>query len=327
MYRQAIKSTVTRFSTRTALRSIRARPYSSESSGSTGSKTSWIINVAPTAITTVAALYFFQAPSHETSHDHSLKEEAEKKVEEAKEAAEPIIDDAKETVSETAEQAKESSEPVIEALTEKANAAADNIKEVSESAVKDTSDKVENVIEEAKEKAEPVAEKVSEKIEDATEEVKKTVEPVTEQVSEKIEAATDSDPLSESSKESIDLLSKDLEQAIEENAIPADAPVESSEQTENQGAFNPETGEINWDCPCLGGMANGPCGEEFKTAFSCFVYSEAEPKGMECIEKFSAMQDCFRKHPDVYSEELQEAEPFPEDNAQTQETKTTEKQD
>lgn len=53
-----------------------------------------------------------------------------------------------------------------------------------------------------------------------------------------------------------------------------------------QGAFNPETGEINWDCPCLGGMAHGPCGEEFRAAFSCFVYSKEEPKGMECIEKF-----------------------------------------
>jgi intermembrane space import and assembly protein 40 len=53
-----------------------------------------------------------------------------------------------------------------------------------------------------------------------------------------------------------------------------------------QGAFNPETGEINWDCPCLGGMATGPCGEQFKAAFSCFVYSEEEPKGMDCIDKF-----------------------------------------
>jgi intermembrane space import and assembly protein 40 len=34
-----------------------------------------------------------------------------------------------------------------------------------------------------------------------------------------------------------------------------------------QSAYDPETGEINWDCPCLGGMANGPCGEEFKAAF------------------------------------------------------------
>lgn len=58
------------------------------------------------------------------------------------------------------------------------------------------------------------------------------------------------------------------------------------EEAGQQGAFNPETGEINWDCPCLGGMAHGPCGEEFKAAFSCFVYSDQEPKGVECIDKF-----------------------------------------
>ncbi|KAF8750635.1 hypothetical protein RHS01_08889 [Rhizoctonia solani] len=71
----------------------------------------------------------------------------------------------------------------------------------------------------------------------------------------------------------------------------------------NQGAFNPETGEINWDCPCLGGMAHGPCGPEFREAFSCFVYSKEDPKGVDCVEKFKAMQDCFREHPDVYGED------------------------
>lgn len=77
-----------------------------------------------------------------------------------------------------------------------------------------------------------------------------------------------------------------------------------------KGAFDPETGEINWDCPCLGGMADGPCGEEFKEAFSCFVYSKEEPKGIDCIEKFQAMQQCFRKHPEVYSEELRAEDPL-----------------
>lgn len=43
--------------------------------------------------------------------------------------------------------------------------------------------------------------------------------------------------------------------------------------------YDPETagpifpnGEINWDCPCLGGAAHGPCGTEFREAFSCFHY-------------------------------------------------------
>ncbi|AGO12459.1 AaceriAER108Cp [[Ashbya] aceris (nom. inval.)] len=75
-----------------------------------------------------------------------------------------------------------------------------------------------------------------------------------------------------------------------------------------QGAYNPDTGEINWDCPCLGGMAHGPCGEEFKAAFACFVYSEAEPKGIDCVEKFQVMQDCFRQHPEHYAEQLENEE-------------------
>lgn len=53
---------------------------------------------------------------------------------------------------------------------------------------------------------------------------------------------------------------------------------------------------------CLGGMPHGPCGEQFRAAFSCFVYSEQEPKGIECVEKFKDMQECFRAHPDVYGE-------------------------
>ncbi|EUC32483.1 hypothetical protein COCCADRAFT_37588 [Bipolaris zeicola 26-R-13] len=76
------------------------------------------------------------------------------------------------------------------------------------------------------------------------------------------------------------------------------------EEADQQGAFNPETGEINWDCPCLGGMAHGPCGEQFKSAFSCFVYSKEEPKGMDCIDKFKDMQNCFREYPEIYGSEL-----------------------
>ncbi|RYC58616.1 hypothetical protein CHU98_g7610, partial [Xylaria longipes] len=83
-------------------------------------------------------------------------------------------------------------------------------------------------------------------------------------------------------------------------------PEALEQEAAQQGAFNPETGEINWDCPCLGGMADGPCGEQFKAAFSCFVYSTEEPKGMDCIDKFQHMQDCFRLHPEVYGDELAE---------------------
>lgn len=65
------------------------------------------------------------------------------------------------------------------------------------------------------------------------------------------------------------------------------------QEAAQEGAFNPETGEINWDCPCLGGMAHGPCGENFRAAFSCFVFSTEEPKGMDCIEKFQYVNPAF----------------------------------
>ncbi|KAK1531965.1 CHCH domain-containing protein [Colletotrichum paranaense] len=98
-------------------------------------------------------------------------------------------------------------------------------------------------------------------------------------------------------------------EAAEGSPAPAPGSPEALEaEADQQGAFNPETGEINWDCPCLGGMADGPCGEEFKAAFSCFVYSKEEPKGMDCIEKFQGMQTCFRKYPEVYGDELADDE-------------------
>ena len=92
------------------------------------------------------------------------------------------------------------------------------------------------------------------------------------------------------------------EEAFERAASSPPADGEEEGDAGTGGAFNPETGEINWDCPCLGGMAYGPCGEQFREAFSCFVFSEDEPKGINCVEKFKAMQDCFRAHPETYGE-------------------------
>lgn len=62
-------------------------------------------------------------------------------------------------------------------------------------------------------------------------------------------------------------------------------------------------GEINWNCPCLGGMASGPCGSQFKEAFSCFHYSKEEVKGSECIEHFRNMQECMQRYPELYPQE------------------------
>lgn len=96
--------------------------------------------------------------------------------------------------------------------------------------------------------------------------------------------------------------------AADGEATAPGSPEALEEEASEQGAFNEETGEINWDCPCLGGMAYGPCGEQFRAAFSCFVFSQEDPKGVDCIEHFKTMQNCFREHPEIYGAELDEDE-------------------
>ncbi|XP_063367581.1 mitochondrial intermembrane space import and assembly protein 40 [Cydia amplana] len=84
-------------------------------------------------------------------------------------------------------------------------------------------------------------------------------------------------------------------------SLPAPAPA--------AGLVLPD-GSINWGCPCLGGMATGPCARPFRDAFSCFHYSEAEPKGSDCYEKFSEMQACMAGYPELYARDDEE-EPGP----------------
>ncbi|KAF0035261.1 hypothetical protein F2P81_013019 [Scophthalmus maximus] len=84
---------------------------------------------------------------------------------------------------------------------------------------------------------------------------------------------------------------------------------------EEQGLILPN-GDINWNCPCLGGMASGPCGSQFKEAFSCFHYSKEEVKGSECIDNFRDMQECMQKYPELYpQEEDKEGSPQAESDA------------
>ena len=92
-------------------------------------------------------------------------------------------------------------------------------------------------------------------------------------------------------------------------------------------------GDINWNCPCLGGMAVGPCGVEFRDAFSCFHHSQAEVKGSDCLEKFADMQKCMQKYPELFEEKdkkeeassKEEAvEPTPSEPAEEDSSKVTE---
>lgn len=83
----------------------------------------------------------------------------------------------------------------------------------------------------------------------------------------------------------------------EEHATPSKITLPEPEPS--PGLLLP-SGEINWNCPCLGGMATGPCGLEFRDAFSCFHYSASEPKGSDCYDAFKTMQSCMSEYPALY---------------------------
>ncbi|XP_022199842.1 mitochondrial intermembrane space import and assembly protein 40-B [Nilaparvata lugens] len=84
----------------------------------------------------------------------------------------------------------------------------------------------------------------------------------------------------------------------EDHAIPSTVTLPDPEP---QPGLILADGSINWNCPCLGGMATGPCGVQFREAFSCFHYSKEEPKGSECFDAFRQMQDCMVKYPALYN--------------------------
>ena len=62
-------------------------------------------------------------------------------------------------------------------------------------------------------------------------------------------------------------------------------------------------------------MASGPCGTEFKDAFSCFHYSKEEVKGSDCLEQFRAMQECLQRYPELYPQEDETAAQTSQDSA------------
>ncbi|XP_077385848.1 mitochondrial intermembrane space import and assembly protein 40-B-like [Festucalex cinctus] len=112
----------------------------------------------------------------------------------------------------------------------------------------------------------------------------------------------------------------------EDHATPSNAELveeDPDDPYEEQGLILP-SGEINWNCPCLGGMASGPCGTEFKEAFSCFHYSKEELKGSECLDQFKAMQECMQRYPELYPQEDDEV---PEENASKAEQTSEEASD
>ncbi|XP_013874762.1 mitochondrial intermembrane space import and assembly protein 40-A, partial [Austrofundulus limnaeus] len=76
----------------------------------------------------------------------------------------------------------------------------------------------------------------------------------------------------EEGKDRIIFVTKEDHEAPSNAELIADDP---NDPYEDQGLIL-SNGDINWNCPCLGGMASGPCGSQFKEAFSCFHYSKEE---------------------------------------------------
>jgi mitochondrial intermembrane space import and assembly protein 40 len=96
------------------------------------------------------------------------------------------------------------------------------------------------------------------------------------------------------------------ESALSLNASTTLEPSSSEEKSPNS-AIDPETGAINWDCPCLARAVEPPCGEYFKAAFACFVASQTEPKGEDCLDHFVRMNSCYLAHPEIYNPNAKEA--------------------
>ncbi|KAL6111882.1 chchd4 [Pungitius sinensis] len=100
-------------------------------------------------------------------------------------------------------------------------------------------------------------------------------------------------------KDRIIFVTKEDHEAPSNAELVADDP---NDPYEEHGLILPN-GDVNWNCPCLGGMASGPCGSQFKEAFSCFHYSKEEVKGSECIDHFRDMQECMQKYPELYPQD------------------------
>lgn len=104
----------------------------------------------------------------------------------------------------------------------------------------------------------------------------------------------------------------------EEHTAPQKEPIQLAEYDDdyNRGLILPN-GDINFNCPCLGGMASGPCGVEFRESFSCFHYSKSEVKGSECVDKFMELQACMSKYPTLYEKENKNMDLPPDEDVGT----------
>lgn len=100
-------------------------------------------------------------------------------------------------------------------------------------------------------------------------------------------------------KDRLILCTKEDHQTPSKYEVPK--PLESEQR---KGVVLPN-GDINWTCPCLGGLPYGPCGFEFRQFFECLHKSQEaddsdSAKTQECFPKFAKMKECFSQFPKLY---------------------------
>lgn len=79
------------------------------------------------------------------------------------------------------------------------------------------------------------------------------------------------------------------------------------------------------NCPCIASMKEGSCGTPFIAAYRCFLESETEPKGMDCMDQFKSMQACIAEHPDEYNLDDDDEDSDPFAHAQSDDVSSTRK--
>jgi hypothetical protein len=84
-------------------------------------------------------------------------------------------------------------------------------------------------------------------------------------------------------------------------AVPADAVASSGGNEDERVLTREEEIEEALSCPCIDAMRDGPCGNDFIAAYRCFLESESDPKGMDCVPQFATMQSCMAEHPEEYN--------------------------
>mmetsp|Transcript_19992 Transcript_19992/g.27683 ORF Transcript_19992/g.27683 Transcript_19992/m.27683 type:complete len:104 (-) Transcript_19992:206-517(-) len=81
-----------------------------------------------------------------------------------------------------------------------------------------------------------------------------------------------------------------------------------AEATANSSVKDPKTPE-DYDklvaealaCPCVTDIKEGACGQPFVESFSCFIRSQAEEKGSDCINVFQGLQECMANNAEALS--------------------------